>query len=198
MRGRVNAIRTFTAGQTITAGQEFHTSANVSVVTGLNEKWKAETLSGLSKNVYYCHAQGNPMKGKDTNVGLNTLPDNGCYYQLKSYVSGSVILKMALKINSGSTKQLFVVQSDGTNTSSVSSIAINYDGTDYNFNNITGGYVEIAGNGSWITCDVTISVELYIKYYLFIRSTLYPASARYRFFADKKEIPTYTPYVHQH
>src|SRR5574344_819269 len=188
----------FTAGQTITAGQEFHTLANVSVVKCLNEKWKSETLSGLSKNVYYCHAQVNPMKGKDTNVGLNTLPDNGCYYQLKSYVSGSVILKMALKINSGSTKQLFVVQSDGTNTSSVSSIAINYDGTDYNFNNITGGYVEIAGNGSWITCDVTISVEPYKNYYLFIPSSENLAFAGYSFTPDKKEIPTYTPYVHQH
>src|SRR5574344_2795128 len=70
---------TFTEGQTITAGQEFHTSSNMSVIIGLGEIWEAKP-NLLGDGVYYCHAKGNPNQGDPdnggtSNVGLNTLPD---------------------------------------------------------------------------------------------------------------------------
>lgn len=186
---------TFTKGQKITAGEEFHTSANMSVIVGLGEKWKAAS-NLLSDGVYYCHAQGNPMKGDNTDVGLNTLPDNGCYYQVKSYVSGRVTLKMALKIDKAGTKTLYVVPDDGK---ALTSISATYGGNTFASNNL--GYVSIEEETDkkvWRTCDVTISVEPYKNYYLFIPSSENLAFAGYTFTPDKKEEPSYTPYVHQY
>src|SRR5574344_480011 len=188
---------TFTAGQTITKGQEFHTSANMSVVVG-KETWETATdLVGDGK-YYYCHAQHNPedAKGSQNAIGICDYPINGCYYQVKSYVSGSVTLKMALKIDQAGTKTLYVVPDDGK---ALNSISATYRRNTFDSNNL--GYVfikEKTDKKVWRTCDVTISVEPYKNYYLFIPSSENLAFAGYTFTPDKKEIPTYTPYVHQH
>lgn len=196
---------TFTEGQTITAGQEFHTSANVSIVIGSGETWEAaETLKGLTDGAYYCHAQGDCDYNK---YKENTYPTSGCYYKLRSYVNGTITLKMALKVDVTGTKKLYVLPDDGT---TIKGYSVVYNGVTYYPGGSTSAndpkkaennYAKIYSTGDAINfypCTLTFKVEPYKNYYIVGLSCENLAFAGYSFTPDKKEIPTYTPYVHQH
>lgn len=200
---------TFTKGQTITAGEEFHTSANVSIVIGSGETWEAaKTLTGLTDGAYYCHAQGDCDYNK---YKENTYPTSGCYYKLRSYVNGTITLKMALKVDVEGDKKLYVLPDDGT---TIKGYSVVYNGVTYYPGGSTSAndpkkaennYAKIYSTGdatNYYPCTLTFKVEPYKNYYIVGLSCENLAFAGYSFTPsdDNKKVvsSSFTPFVHQH
>ena len=186
---------TFTEGQVVTNNQEFHTSANVSIIIGSSDKpWNgANTL--LNDGVYYCTAQDQAKYKGTKYIKIGQYPTEGCYYKLKAYVGGQITLKMAFAANG--TKKLYVLPDDGT---AVDGLSVTYGGT--SSVNATDSYVSLTDidndDATFSSLQVTFTVKPYIDYYIAIPTSENLAFAGYTFTPDKKEEPSYTPYVHQY
>lgn len=192
---------TFTDGQTITAGQEFHTSANVSAIIGSGETWTV-IANPCDANTYCAQAQGHAYSYhvgdvKKENFAIGKYPVEGCYYKLKSYVNGTITLNMVWAANG--LKKLFVLPDDGKAATKFS--VSDFKGT-VNTDNLAKSYISITdadgSDDTFSPLNIHFSVEAGKNYYVVVESSEKLDFVGYSFTPDKKEIPTNTPYVHQH
>src|SRR5574344_1353508 len=192
---------TFTEGQKITAGEEFHTSANMSAIIGKGENWKV-IANPCKANTYCAQAQGHAYSYhvgdvKDDNFAIGKYPVEGCYYKLKSYVNGTITLNMVWAANG--LKKLFVLPDDGKAATKFS--VSDFKGT-VNTDNLAKSYISITdadgSDDTFSPLNIHFSVEAGKNYYVVVESSEKLDFVGYSFTPDKKEIPTNTPYVHQH
>src|SRR5574344_165393 len=196
---------TFTEGQKITAGEEFHTSANMSAIIGKGENWKV-IANPCKANTYCAQAQGHAYSYhvgdvKDDNFAIGKYPVEGCYYKLKSYVNGTITLNMVWAANG--LKKLFVLPDDGKAATNFS--VSDFDGT-VNTDNLADSYISItdadASDKTFSPLNIHFSVEAGKNYYVVVETSEKLDFAGYSFTPsddNKKVVPSsFTPYVHQH